>query len=122
MCDVSATYLWRLHDEFAGTTMTKRIAAPLRILSNVASMRRNSCVSFRCCGVAVAFEAIPGTPYVRKPIRKCVRAAYIFKLVSHSDASNWRLFRNYYETYICDRNTTLQPLSHCSHTEWVIKT
>ena len=30
--------------------------------------------SFRCCGVAVAFLAIPDTPYVRKPIRNCVWA------------------------------------------------
>ena len=30
--------------------------------------------SVQCCGVAVAFLAIPDTPYVPKPIRNCVWA------------------------------------------------
>ena len=29
---------------------------------------------------------------------------------------------NYFETHICDRNTTLQPFLHCSRTIWVSKT
>ena len=35
-------------------------------------MQRNSYVSYRRCGVAVAFFAIPDTPYVCKLTCKCV--------------------------------------------------
>ena len=40
-------------------------------------VQRNRYVSFRCCGVVMAFCAIPDTPSVRKSIRKCVRAALV---------------------------------------------
>ena len=44
------------------------------------------------------------------------------KLVSHWDASKWRLFRDLYEIRFGDRNATLQQFSHCCHPKWVIKT
>ena len=37
-------------------------------------------ISFLCCGITVAFSAIPGTPYVRKSIR-CVRIALGVRLM-----------------------------------------
>ena len=54
--------------------MFEKIATPLRILTNEAIVQRNCYGSFRCFDVRVAFFADRVTPYVRRPIRKCVRA------------------------------------------------
>ena len=40
-----------------------KIAAPWRTLTNEAIVQHNSYVSFRCCGVAVAFFPIPNMPH-----------------------------------------------------------
>ena len=54
--------------------MFEIIVTPFRTLANEAIVQRISYDSFRCCDVAVAYRAIRDTPYVRKPIRKGVRA------------------------------------------------
>ena len=54
--------------------MFEIIVTPFRTLANEAIAQRISYDSFRCCDVAVAYRAIRDTPYVRKPIRKGVRA------------------------------------------------
>ena len=52
MCDVSMTYLFRMHGKCAAHDVL-----PWRT----------------CCGADGAFLAFPNTSYVRKPIRKCDR-------------------------------------------------
>ena len=54
--------------------MFEIIVTPFRTLANEAIVQHISYDSFRCCYVAVANRAIRDTPYVRKPIRRCVRA------------------------------------------------
>ena len=54
--------------------MFEIIITPFRTLANKAIVQRISYDSFRCCDVAVAYCAIRDTLYVRKPIRKGVRA------------------------------------------------
>ena len=57
--------------------MFEIIVTSFRTLANEAIVQHISYDSFRCCDVAVAYRAIRDTPYVRKPIRKGVRAVYI---------------------------------------------
>ena len=56
------------------SNMFEIIVTPFRTLANEKIVQCISYDSFRCCDVVVAYRAIRDTPYVRKPIRKCVRA------------------------------------------------
>ena len=73
---VCMTFVWWIE---AATNVRRFVFKPAlkkkrHTLANEAIVERISYGSFQCCGVAVAFLAIPNSPYVRKPIRKsCVR-------------------------------------------------
>ena len=60
------------------SNMFEIIVTPFGTLANEAIVHRISYDSFPCCDVAMAYRAIRDTPYIRKPIRKCVRAVVGF--------------------------------------------
>ena len=80
----AATNTWRFFNMF------EIIVTPFRTLANEAIVQLISYDSFRCCDVDVAYRAIRDTPYVRKPIRKGVRA--LLTTARHGDDINWLYF------------------------------
>ena len=66
-----------------------KTVTPFQTLANEAIVQCISYGSFRCCDVAVAFFVIRDTPYVRMPIRKCVRAVKVARLLSQSARGHW---------------------------------